>query len=88
MMSQNLASNFSSHDDLKIRVRCGLVSGPDALHGGLGYSHMLGHRTGTPPSQAPGGLTASLKILPLSDGLMRSGRQLRANSAKLTHPFS
>jgi hypothetical protein len=35
----------------------------------LGHSYMPGHRTDTPPSQPPpGGLTASLKILPLSDG--------------------
>ncbi len=32
-------------------MRLNVVGGPDALHGGLGYSHMLGHRTGTPPSR-------------------------------------
>jgi hypothetical protein len=50
-------------------MRLNVVGRPDALHGGLGYSHMLGHRTGTPSSQPSGGVTASLKILPLSDAL-------------------
>ena len=84
MTSQNLASNCSSHDNLKIRVRCGLMSLVDQTRCTvaldtptcLAIERVL-HRP-TPP----GGLTASLKILPLSDGLMRSGRPLRANSAK------
>src|ERR1700722_9674443 len=84
MTSQNLASNCSSHDNLKIRVPCGLMSLVDQMRCTvaldtptcLAIERVL-HRA-TPP----GGLPAWLKILPLSDDFMRPGRPLRANSAE------
>ena len=88
MTSQNLASNFSSHDNLKILVRCGLMSFVDQTRCTVALDtptclaiERVFHRP-----NPPGGLTASLKILPLSEGLMRSGRPLRANSAKPPMP--
>src|ERR1700719_4677381 len=84
MTSQNLASNCSSHDNLKIGVRCGLMSLVDQTRCtvALDTPTCLAIERVLHRSTPPGGLTASLKILPLSEGLMRSGRPLRANSAK------
>src|SRR5580692_3126048 len=85
MTSQNLASNCSSHDNLKIRVRCGLMSLVDQTRCTvaldtptcLAIERVL-HRPNPPAA-------ASLKILPLSDGLMRSGRA-RCEPTPPSHP--
>src|SRR6202030_4720479 len=84
MTSQNFASNCSSQDNLKIRVRCGLMSLLDQTRCtvALDTPRCLDIERVLHRPKPAGGLTASLKILPLSDGLMRSGRPLRAKSAK------
>ena len=79
-----LGFELSSHDNLKIRVRCGLMSLADQTRCtvALDTPTCLAIERVLHRPVPPGGLTASLKILPLSDGLIRSGRPLRANSAK------